>query len=489
MSAHISTARAGSRGRRTKLVVAAVGGAAALLLAGCGGSSTGAEEAPTADVDLEALSVTEQTTASEPGPYAVGRRTITVTDPSRADRSFEADIWYPVDPNNTGGAAAADYAFLPGLGYTSDVSLADAPPAEGEFPLVLYSHGGGGFRWVATFYTEQLASQGYVVVAPDHPGSTALDQLSGAAVSREDNANVRPGDVTATLDAVLATSANTADPLAGRVDSSKIAVSGHSWGGYTSIASVAGHTNSVGTTTPDERIKGLILMAPYTEMLADEELSQVDVPVLVVSSTRDESTPIAENTDRPADLIPGRPLIRVDIDGGSHNSFTDVCKLRDAVAGNPDIPAAVTERLAEGSEETCAPGAFSAECGMTFAHRGEVTQAGGGSDSLGLNLRFHGAAVTINGGRDGTNRQRGSIRRWAAKAHCEVRGHGAGRPVQTAVQHECAGRGPVAVAVQQRSHDAPTDHPFKGLVVFLRHPGGNDRIADTTTDWSPALDL
>lgn len=361
MSAHTVKIGNNRPRRRGRVAGLALGSVVTLLVAGCSSSSTAVEDAPTAEVDLEALSVTEQTTASEPGPYAVGRRTITVTDPARADRSFEADIWYPVDPDNTGGAAAADYAFLPGLGYTSDVSLADAPPADGQFPLVLYSHGGGGFRWVATFYTEQLASQGYVVVAPDHPGSTALDQLSGAAVSREENANVRPGDVTATLDAVLATAADTNDPLAGRVDASKIAVSGHSWGGYTSIASVAGHTNAIGTTTPDDRIKGMILMAPYTEMLSDEELSNVDVPVLVVSSTLDESTPIAENTDRPAQLIPGRPLIRLDIEGGSHNSFTDVCKLRDAVAGNPNIPPAVVDRLAEGSEKTCAPGAFSAE--------------------------------------------------------------------------------------------------------------------------------
>lgn len=338
--------------RALALRAAALSGAAALLIAGCGGSAS-SEETPAAEVDLEALSVTEQANASAPGEYAVGRRTLTVTDPAREGRTLPIDVWYPVDPEQTTGSTPSEYSLAPGLGYTSTTAWADAPISEGEFPLVVYSHGGGGFRWIATFYTEFLASKGYVVVAPDHPGSTAVDQLTGAAVDQEQNANLRPADITLTLDTVLAAAEDPADPLQGHVDGSKIALSGHSWGGYTSLATVAGHTNTLGSTTPDERVNALILMAPYTEMFADEELEKVDVPVLVVSSTLDESTPIETNTERPADLIPGRPLVRMDIDGGAHTSFTDVCKLRDAVATIPDLPAAVSERLNEGAEEAC----------------------------------------------------------------------------------------------------------------------------------------
>lgn len=326
--------------------------AGALLLAGCSGSAS-TSETPAAEVDLEALSVTEQANASKPGEYAVGRRSITVTDPAREGRSFPIDIWYPVDPGNTAGAAPSEYSLAPGLGYTSTTAFAEAPISEGEFPLVVYSHGGGGFRWIATFYTEFLASKGYVVVAPDHPGSTAVDQITGAAVDREENAFLRPADITLTLDSILSADSTEGDPLQGSIDETKIALSGHSWGGYTSIATVSGHTNTLGSTTPDERIDSLILMAPYTEMISDDELKKVDVPVLVVSSTLDDSTPIETNTERPADLIPGRPLVRVDIDGGAHTSFTDVCKLRDAVATLPDIPEAVSERLNEGAEEAC----------------------------------------------------------------------------------------------------------------------------------------
>jgi hypothetical protein len=38
-----------------------------------------------------------------PGPYAVGVKTVTLEDPTR-DRSFQVDIWYPVDANTPAGA-------------------------------------------------------------------------------------------------------------------------------------------------------------------------------------------------------------------------------------------------------------------------------------------------------------------------------------------------------------------------------------------------
>lgn len=334
--------------------------AAIVVLAGCSADGAASDSASSASAaaaaDSAALSAEQQAQAGEPGPYAVGRRTITVTDDARAGRSFPVDVWYPVDPAATGGAQPAEYAFLPGLGYTSDVSLTDAPAADGEFPLVVYSHGGGGFRWVATFFTEFMASKGYVVVAPDHPGSTALDQLSGAGVDEEVNANSRPPDITTTIDAVLAADADPQDPLTGIVDEANIALTGHSWGGFTSLASISGHTNTVGTTTPDDRIKALVLMAPYTELLSEQELAKVDVPVMVVSSTGDTTTPISSNTEPVASMVPGRPLLRLDIDGGSHNSFTDVCTLRDKVSANPNVPAAVTAELDRGAQEACAPG-------------------------------------------------------------------------------------------------------------------------------------
>lgn len=335
-----------------------VGAAAAVLALGsCAATATDSEAEPA--VDPTEASLAEQTLAGTPGPYPVARRTIEVTDPQRPDRTLPVDVWYPAA--QPAGGDLTDYEFLPGLGYTSDSVSAEAPAAEGEFPLLVYSHGSGGFRWIATFFTEFMASKGYVVAAPDHRGNTAIDQLTDQAAERAQSAADRPADVTATIDAMIAAGENPDDPLAGRIDAEKIAVSGHSFGGFTSLAAAGGFSNDAGTTPADDRIGAVVLMAAWTELLSDEQLENVDVPVLMISSTGDVRTPIDPNTTRPDELVPGRPLLRVDITGGGHNSFTDVCLLDERVGSAPNIPQAVKDELAEGAEPTCGPDVLSVD--------------------------------------------------------------------------------------------------------------------------------
>jgi predicted dienelactone hydrolase len=320
--------------------------AAVLLLASCGsGGETGSAAAAAANEQLIA--------AAETGPYAVGLRTVQVDDPDRPGRTFPVDIWYPVEAADGAGIPAAEYSFIPGLGYTSEISLAEAPAAPGPFPLVIYSHGSGGFRWAATNHTEFLASRGFVVAAPDHPGNTALDAFTGANTDSPTNANNRPRDVSATIDAVIEASSTPGGPLAGRVDAERIAVTGHSFGGFTALAVASGHTNPLGSTTPDPRVDVVVTFAPYSLLLSDDELTAVGVPTLLISGTSDTTTPIATNTERPWELIAGRPLLRVDITGAPHNSFADVCQLQQKVGQIPDVPQAVVDELNRRAAEAC----------------------------------------------------------------------------------------------------------------------------------------
>jgi predicted dienelactone hydrolase len=335
--------------RQHRFGALAISTIALVILASCGSTS----ESPARGADQDPAAQFAE--AAQAGPFAVGLRTITVTDAERDGRSFQVDIWYPVNPDAADGVPAAEYSFIPGLGYTSEVSLADAPAADGPFPLVIYSHGSGGFRWAATNVTEFLASRGFVVAAPDHPGNTALDAFTGSSTDTTVTANNRPGDISATIDALLAASADSSNPLAGRVDGEQIAVTGHSFGGFTSLATASGHTNAVGTTTADPRVRAVVAFAPATRMLSDAELGAVDLPTLLVSGTLDETTPIENNTTRPWDLVTGRPLLRVDITGAPHNSFADVCQLQEKVGQIPDVPPAVTEELDRRATEACAP--------------------------------------------------------------------------------------------------------------------------------------
>lgn len=351
------------RSDRNRLFLVAAVAIVALVGAACGSGGDDQDSAGgSTDTTVAEASATgasgELDEAGTPGPYAVGLRTLSLTDSGDSGRSFSVDVWYPVDAADTAGVANAEYSFIPGLGYTSEVSFTDAPAADGSFPLVVYSHGSGGFRWVATFFTEFLASKGFVVAAPDHTGNTAIDGFTGGSVDSPTNANNRPGDVTDTIDAVLAASDDASGPLAGRVDASSIGLTGHSFGGFTALASVSGHTNAVGSTVPDPRITALVVMAPYTLLLSDDELAAVDVPTMMISATDDLTTPIETNTERAWELISGRPLVRIDVTAAAHNSFTDLCELREAVAELPDVSEAITDALAAQAGQACSDGAL-----------------------------------------------------------------------------------------------------------------------------------
>ena len=50
---------------------------------------------------------------AEPGEFAVGRRTITLVDPDRDDRSLIVDVWYPADDEAAAAAPTAVYSFIP----------------------------------------------------------------------------------------------------------------------------------------------------------------------------------------------------------------------------------------------------------------------------------------------------------------------------------------------------------------------------------------
>src|SRR5579862_4998387 len=88
----------------------------------------------------------------EPGPSAVGVRTVEIRDRDRG-RTFPCEIWYPAaDPAPAG----------------ERTPQRDARAAAGLHQLVIFSHYSGGGRRTARYLTIHLASHGYAVAAMDH---------------------------------------------------------------------------------------------------------------------------------------------------------------------------------------------------------------------------------------------------------------------------------------------------------------------------------
>ncbi|WP_145962866.1 alpha/beta hydrolase family protein [Mangrovicoccus ximenensis] len=134
-------------------------------------------------------------------------------------------IWYP--------AATAPPATATLFGQ--HLSL-DAPVAEGRHPLVVISHGQGGWMGGHADTALALAEAGYVVAVPEHPGDNMQD--GGAPPAQW--MVTRPADLRAAIDYMTE-----AWPGASRIDSGRIGVYGFSSGGYSALVA-AGALPDVG---------------------------------------------------------------------------------------------------------------------------------------------------------------------------------------------------------------------------------------------------
>ena len=212
--------------------------------------------------------------------------------------------------------------------YPSDTRLAtDGAIAPGTFPLVVISHGNGGagalYRTIAT----HLARNGFVVALPDHAGNTRGDNDLARTVANLEN---RPRHVRLAIDWAYG-----ASPFAPFLKPGAVAVIGHSLGGYTALAVAGGVPVAFAhetpdrvarpvEVTPDDRVKALVLLAPATAWFrAADALRDVRVPILMMTSQHDASTP-AFHGDIVRDGIPEPALLdhRV-IAGAGHYSFLD----------------------------------------------------------------------------------------------------------------------------------------------------------------------
>ncbi len=167
--------------------------------------------------------------------HPVGVRTLPLVDPGRIDvlrstdaalahydRPLPVEMWYPAAPGTLPGTT---YHTLLRDGHRA-ISLQgraarDAVRAEGDFPLVIVSHGYPGNRMLMSHLGENLASKGYVVASIDHTDSTYADKAAFGSTLYN-----RPLDTAFVMDA-MGDHANTA----------RVAIIGYSMGGYGALIS------------------------------------------------------------------------------------------------------------------------------------------------------------------------------------------------------------------------------------------------------------
>jgi predicted dienelactone hydrolase len=236
------------------------------------------------------------------GPYLPGARMITFTKPSAVDpmqtRTLDTAIWYPAAP----GSGPINGSYL---------AVLDAPvdPSGGPYPLVMFSHGSCGYPLQSTFLTARLASYGFIVVAPPHPGNTIYDfPACGSSPNQVSSAVERPQDIVNVLDQMLGLNADSSSPFFGAIDPARLGMSGHSFGGLTTYL----------VLSIDSRFKVAMPMAP-----AAPPTGGFSVPSMTLIGAIDA---VVNNTRTRARYADSQsPKLLVEIQNSGHYSFSNGC--------------------------------------------------------------------------------------------------------------------------------------------------------------------
>ena len=258
------------------------------------------------------------------GPFPVGVRTIRATDAGR-DRTFPVEIWYPAADRHAGAdlALGTRDAYTVPQAQTSrrQAAVRDGEARPGVHPLVLYSHSSGGHRRAATFLSTHLASHGYVVAAMDHSEAVApelarrQDETAGEKAARQERVIAsRVPDVRFLLDRLAGA------PVSGiGIDTARIGIVGHSFGGWTALAA----------TAAEPRIRALVAHAPGGASNPKPGILKApltfewgrDVPALYLVGEEDVSLPLDGMLELFA-RTPGTKRMAI-LQGADHLHFMD----------------------------------------------------------------------------------------------------------------------------------------------------------------------
>jgi predicted dienelactone hydrolase len=234
------------------------------------------------------------------GQYAVGYQVITFTKPSVVNpmqmRPLETYVFYPAGP---GGVSSAFGAFINAPVY----------PADAPYPILMFSHGSCGYATQSIFLETYLASHGFIVVAPPHPGNTIEEFPScGTPAAQAASFVERPNDISFVLTQMLAANQDSGSPFFGTIDPTRIGMSGHSFGGLTTYLVMQNDSRPIVAMPMAPAVPGTpVLAVPSLTMLG-----QVDTVVNVpnIRTAYENALP---------------PKYLVEVKDAGHYAFSDFC--------------------------------------------------------------------------------------------------------------------------------------------------------------------
>lgn len=273
---------------------------------------------------------------TKPGPFPVGVKTFSFTYVGHENqtRKIVVEVWYPATEEAREGPfesidikALATPAVQAKMGDlviqpipTMTVRDAAMRVADGPYPLILFSHGAYGIRFQNMFYTQLLASHGYVVASPDHQDNTLYDiLLTGYNMETVVmSAFQRPGDVYELLDQMLALNSSKGGFFHGSMDEDRIGITGHSFGGFTSLL----------CPYEDPRFKASVPMTPSTYAIPiwGFEFKDFPIPMMMMTGKKDRTLQTDVEMSPAYELMPA-PKYYFELHTGGHYTYTDICSL------------------------------------------------------------------------------------------------------------------------------------------------------------------
>ncbi len=257
-----------------------------------------------------------------------------------SERPLDIALWYPT-PAQAPLVAVADNPVLQGVPV-----IRNAAPAHGRHALIVMSHGYGGNWRNLSWLAYALARQGYIVASPNHPGTTTFNKDKQQARQSWQ----RPHDLSRVIDALASNN------IAGNIDANRIAVIGHSLGGWTVIAASGGRfspeqfkrdceshpalkncqlsealgldQDQIEEDMRDPRIKAVVsLDAGLVRGFTPTSLERITIPSLILAAGVDiANVPADLESGYLTHFLPAAHSHSVTLADATHFSFMQVCK-------------------------------------------------------------------------------------------------------------------------------------------------------------------
>ncbi|MBF2018383.1 MAG: alpha/beta hydrolase [Rivularia sp. T60_A2020_040] len=283
------------------------------------------------------------------GDLIYTKQSFTLTDVSRI-RSFPLDIYLPQN----------------------------LPQTTKPLPVIVISHGLGSDRSSFAYLAEYLASHGFVVAVPEHPGSNSqqLQALLGGIANEVTDSREfidRPLDVKYILD-YLERLSDSNPAYKGRFNMEQVGVIGQSFGGYTALALAGAEINFANLrencpvnqdtlnvslllqclalnlpefdyNLSDSRVKAAVAINPVgSSVYGQEGLSKINIPVMIVAGTADTVSPAYPEQIIPFSWLTNENKYLVLMNGGTH--FSTIAESPNSTIPVPSQVVGVSPNLA-----------------------------------------------------------------------------------------------------------------------------------------------